>query len=254
VLSFVAAHHVFTPENGTIDAIRYAYAATKPLMDIVEGFPSALGRSPEQILESVRRRQNPNADSFAKGEVAYTVTLAQDGNVPFMGGEPTVLEEIGGLVAKGYRRDDVLFAFRLKGLGYARATGTMPTGNASAFTARYEQEARQLVHATRTEPATEAQFIADYVRIVGVDPISNVELPARSNPGTETLLQRLAADNMRFRDEHLLEAILRQLAEHDRVLLVYCGSHWTTLSRALQSRLCRPVIRVEGGKALHESP
>jgi hypothetical protein len=98
---------------------------------------------------------------------------------------------------------------------------------------------------TQTKPGTEAQFIADYLRIVGVDPISDVELPVRSNPGTETLLQRLARDNMRFRDEHLLATILRELAEHDRVLVVYGGSHWTTLARALQARLGKPAIQVE---------
>jgi hypothetical protein len=80
------------------------------------------------------------------------------------------------------------------------------------------------------------------MRIVGVDPISDAEMPSRSDPGTETLLQRLSADNMRFRDEHLLSTILQQLDRNDRVLVVYGSSHWTTLSRALQDRFGKPKI------------
>lgn len=68
-------------------------------------------------------------------------------------------------------------------------------------------------------------------------------MPSRSDPGTQTLLQRMAADNMRFRDEHLLSTILQELAGNDSVLVVYGSSHWTTLSRALEDRLGKPVIR-----------
>ena len=52
----------------------------------------------------------------------------------------------------------------------------------------------------------------------------------------------MAADNMRFRDEHLLATILQELAGNKSVLVVYGSSHWTTLSRALEDRLGKPVI------------
>jgi hypothetical protein len=242
VLAFVGADHVFTRENSTIDAIRRAFADTNPSLVIVEGFPTALGRNFEPIVEAARRRDRPDADAFANSEAVFTASQALARNVPFIGGEPTVLEEIDGLVVKGYKRDDVLFAVRLRSLGQARRSGEMPAGNAAAFTARYERESRAVAQITGTEPATEAQFIADYKRIVGVDPVSDVEMPNRYDPGTETLLQRLGADNMRFRDEHLLSTILQELDRNDRVLVVHGSSHWTTLSRALQDRLGKPVI------------
>jgi hypothetical protein len=245
VLAFVGADHVFTNENSTIDSVRRAWADTKPSMVIVEGFPTALGRNPEPIVQSVRRRDTPDADTYAKGEAGFTASQALARNVPFIGGEPTLIEEIEGLVAKGYRRDEVLFAVRLRSLGQARASGEMPVGNSTAFTARYERESHAVAQMTGTEAPAEAQFIADYRRIVGVDPISDVEMPARCNPGTETLLQRMAADNMRFRDEHLLATMLKELAENNRVLVVYGSSHWTTLSRALEDRLGKPVIRIQ---------
>jgi len=245
VLAFVGADHVFTSENSTIVAVRRAFADTNPSLVIVEGFPTAFGRNFEPFVEAAHRRDRPDADAFAKSEAIFAASQALAGNVPFIGGEPTFIQEIEGLVAKGYKRDDVLFAVRLRSLGQARRSGEMPAGNAAAFTARYERESRAVAQMTGTEPATAAQFIADYRRIVGVDPVSDVEMPHRYDPGTETLLQRLGADNMRVRDEHLLSTILQQLDRNDRVLIVYGSSHWTTLSRALQDRLGKPVIVVK---------
>ena len=151
VLTFVGADHVFTNDNSTIDSIRRAFADTNPSMVIVEGFPTALGRNPEPILQAVRRRDAPDADSFAQGEPAFTASLALARNVPFVGGEPTMTEEIDGLVAKGYKRDDVLFAFVLRSLGQARRSGEMRVGNAAAFKARYERESRAVAQMTGTE-------------------------------------------------------------------------------------------------------
>jgi hypothetical protein len=48
---------------------------------------------------------------------------------------------------------------------------------------------------------------------------------------------------MMMRDRHLLGLIEQQLAEKHAVLVVYGGSHWATLSAALQERLGRPKIK-----------
>ena len=244
VLAFVGADHVFTRENSTLDAIRHAFAATNPSLVIVEGFPTALGRNFEPIVDAARRRDRPDADAFAKSEAIFAASLAMAGKVPFVGGEPTVVEEIEGLVAKGYGRNEVLFAARLRTLGQARRSGEMRAGDPAAFTARFERESRAIAQMTESEPMTEAQFTADYRRLVGADPVSDEEMPQRYDPGTKTLLQRMSADNLRVRDEHLLSTILNRLESNDRVLVVYGSSHWTTLSRALEERLGKPVIVV----------
>ena len=249
VLTFVGADHVFANDNSTIDSVLRAFADANPSMVIVEGFPTALGRNPQPILQSVGRREKPDADAFAKSEAIFAASQAVARNVPFMGGEPTLIEEMDGLVARGYTRDDVLFFVRLRPLGQARGSGEMSAGNAAAFSAKYEQESHAIAHMTGTQAFTEAQFIADYVKIFDVDPISDEQMASRSNPGTEDLIQRMAADNMRIRDEHLLSTILRELAGHKSVLVVYGSSHWTTLSRALEDRLGRPAIRLRRADA-----
>jgi hypothetical protein len=242
VLTFVGADHVFTRENSTVDVVRRAFDDLDPFVVIVEGFPTALGKNFAPIADAARRRERADADAFALSEAVFAASLALARDVPFYGGEPSLAEELDGLVAKGYERGNVQFAVLLRTLGQARRSGEMPVGDPAAFTARFAREADAVARMAGTAPATESQFVADYRRIVGVDPVSDDRMPRRYDPGTGTLLQRMAADNMRVRDEHLLSTILEQLAAHDRVLVVYGSSHWTTLSRALETRLGKPKI------------
>jgi hypothetical protein len=241
-LVFVGVDHVFTRENSTLDAIRRAFVEGTPAVVVVEGFPTALGQNFAPIVAAARRRDEPDADAFAMSEAAFAASQALARHVPFIGGEPTVVEEIEGLVTGGHDRSDVLFAVRLRSIAQARSSGEMPTGDAAAFAAVVEREARAVAQMTGTPLVNVAQFSADYRRIVGVDPVSDDQMPHRLDPGSETLLRKLSADNMRFRDGHLLSTILKQLEHNARVLVVYGSSHWTTLSQELEARLGKPVI------------
>lgn len=242
VLAFLGADHVFTRENSTVDAVRRAFDDTSPAVVIVEGFPTALGRNFQPIVDAALRRDRADADALALSEAVFAASLALAREVPFYGGEPGIGEEIDRLVAKGYERHDVQFAVLLRTLGQARRTGEMPVGDAEAFSASFARESGAISQMTGTAPPSQAQFVADYRRIVGVDPVFDEQMPHRYDPGAGTLLQRMGADNMRVRDEHLLSTIFAQLAEHDRVLVVYGSSHWTTLSQALEQRLGKPTI------------
>jgi hypothetical protein len=51
LLTFVAAEHVFTKDNRTIDAIRRAFADANPSVVIIEGIPTAYGRNPRITSE-----------------------------------------------------------------------------------------------------------------------------------------------------------------------------------------------------------
>jgi hypothetical protein len=244
VLGFVGADHLFNLENSTVDSIRRAFDETKPTLLIIEGIPTALGRNFAPILQAVRRRETSDADPFSRSEAVFAASLAVRDGIPFLGGEPSMTEELDGLIARGYTRDEVLFALRLRSLGQARQSGEMPAGDAAAFSAGYQREARAVAQMTGTRAQTEESFISDYRRMTGVDPVADLEMAHRYVPGTKDTLQKMAADNMRFRDEHLLAIILDGLDTDSRVLVVYGSSHWTTLSRALEDRLGKPQIRI----------
>lgn len=244
LLAFVAASHVFTVENQTVEAVRYAFSTVQPTAVVVEGFPTAMGANPEPIMESIEERRRPHPSDWARSEAVFAASQALARQAPFVGGEPTLVEELDGLTAKGYRRDDALLAFRLRSLGQARRASDLPVGDAAKFAAIYEQSARVVASLTSTAPVFESNFIEDYKRLVGVDPVTDPDLATRADPGTTTLLSRLSADDMRVRDEHILSTLQRQLAEHDRVVIVYGRGHWTTLSAALRERFGAPDIHV----------
>jgi hypothetical protein len=47
---------------------------------------------------------------------------------------------------------------------------------------------------------------------------------------------------MKTRDRHLLGLTEQQLTERHSVLVVFGGSHWATLSSALEERLGKPNV------------
>jgi Asp/Glu/hydantoin racemase len=49
--------------------------------------------------------------------------------------------------------------------------------------------------------------------------------------------------DMTTRDQHILATIEKELALKKRVLVVYGGSHWTTLSQVLEKKYGKPVIK-----------
>jgi hypothetical protein len=244
VLGFVASFHVFDDDNPTVALIRRAFDDVKPTLVIVEGFPTAFGRSPARMLQVIQQRGSPNAEPHALTEPLFTAALAHSRGVPFIGGEPTPKEEIDGLVAQGHRREIIMLGFLIRTLGQARAAGALPAADAVAFSAHYMRISRDVASMTRSEPLAESDFKSAYREIVGVDPVADSELKTRMDPGTDTLLQRLSADDMRIRDEHLLSTLLQQLTENDRALVVFGGSHWTTLAAALRQRFGSPVTQV----------
>ena len=243
-LAFVAALHVFTEDNPTTRAIRASFDRVAPQMVILEGFPTVLGTSPQEIRHSVRRRASPDADPFARSEVAFAASLAQGRKVPFIGGALTPQEQLEAVVAKGHAREDALFATSLAMMGYELRSRTYAPGDAYEFSKAYEHVSRAVAGSTNSPPMSELQFRADYLRLIGVEALTDAQIFNRADPGPATLPQRIAADSMRVHDEHLLATIERQLAERDRVLVVYGGSHWTTLSEALERRYGKPELRL----------
>jgi hypothetical protein len=78
----------------------------------------------------------------------------------------------------------------------------------------------------------------------GVDIVGDDRFPLRIdvvNDNTRHGQQAKVA--MMTRDRHLLGLIEQQLAERHSVLVVYGGSHWATLSAALEKRLGKPEVR-----------
>jgi hypothetical protein len=243
VLAFVAADHVFTPKNSTVNSIAAAFAAATPALVILEGFPTAMGENPSPLVNEAQKRGTPSADGYSNSEAMYAASLALSHHVPFVGGEPTYGEQIDALVRKGFDLKDVAFAFLLRSLGQSIRSGEISGPKASGFEGVFERLSKAIAHDLGNQPMVYADFSSRYMAMFGVDIGDETKITERSDPGTSTLAAAILQADMTGRDEHLLATIEQALSSKKHVLVVYGHAHWTTLSTMLQGELGKPKIK-----------
>ena len=245
VLVFVGVRHVFTSENPTLRAVDSGFSTASPAIVVVEGFPTEMGESPPPLVQAVRTRGTADADDFARGEAIYAASLAVRRGIPFIGGEPTRREQVGALARKGYEPADIAFSYLLGGLSQSLRAGDLADTSDPGLTAVFARWSGGFANQYKLAPMSLEEFERRYRSMFGVDLASDTQLVARSDIATTTVpaLAALHQADMITRDEHLLATIERQLASRKRVLVVYGGSHWTTLAQALEKKLGKPQIR-----------
>jgi hypothetical protein len=247
-LVFVGAHHAFRPNAPTMRAVDEGFAKIQPNVVIVEGFPTAMGENPPPLVAEAHRYGAPDADEFARGESMYAASVALLRGIPFLGGEPTREEQIQVLKAKGFTDADIAFSALLGEFSQALRSGDIPDTSAGSLAKDYPQAAQALKLPldrggwNLDAPALD-EFRQRYRDTYGVDLVGDHEFPLRIDVGDTTRHGQQSGVDMITRDRHLLGLIEHQLAERHAVLVVYGGSHWATLSAALEKRLGKPKIR-----------
>lgn len=125
----------------------------------------------------------------------------------------------------------------------------MPGTSAENFAKSYSSLAEDIKAPTNRgewnldAPSLDA-FLMRYKELYGMDIVGDDTFPLRIDVVNDvTRNGQQEKVNMMTRDRHLLGLIEKQLAERRAVLVVYGGSHWATLSAALQERLGKPKIR-----------
>jgi hypothetical protein len=242
VLVFVAARHEFTPKNNTLRAVDAGFAAVSPAIVILEGFPTAMGENPPPLVETVRKRDTPEANDFSKGEAGYTALIALARGIPFLGGEPTRAEQVQALGRKGYAPSDIAFSYLAGGLAQSLRARNISGTTDPKLRDVFAHYADAFADQYQLTPMSFDEFSARYRSMFGVEITADTQLTTRSDPGTTSPLALLNQTDMLTRDEHLLSTIEQQVLSKKRVLVVYGVSHWTTLSQALQKRLGKPKV------------
>jgi hypothetical protein len=247
-LVFVASHHAFLPSDPTMRAVKFGFNRIQAKVVILEGFPTVMGESPPQLVAEVHRYGTRDADEYSRGEGAYAGSLALASDVPFIGGEPTREEQNEVLKAKGFTDADLAFNGLLGAYSQALRSGDMPNMTAGSVAKIYPSLADGIKApinrgGLNLDAPSLAEFQARYKELYGVDIVGDAQFPLRSDVVNDnTRNGQQSKVNMMTRDRHLLGLIEKQLSEKHSVLVVYGGSHWATLSAALQARLGRPKI------------
>jgi hypothetical protein len=247
-LVFVGARHAFRPIDPTMRAVTAGFAKIQPKVVIVEGFPTAMGENPPPLVAEAHRYGARDADEFARGEPMYAASIALMRGIPFLGGEPTREEQNQVLKAKGFADADIAFSALLGGFSQALRSGEISDTSPGSLEKVYPRLAQGLREATdrggwNLDAPSLDEFRQRYREMYGVDIVDDGKFPLRIDVGDTTRHGQQSRVDMMTRDRHLLGLIEQQLTERHSVLVVYGGSHWSTLSAALEERLGKPKVR-----------
>ncbi|MBS0377827.1 MAG: hypothetical protein JSS29_05015 [Proteobacteria bacterium] len=243
-LVFVAARHAFTPRSRTMRAVAIGFSRAAPGIVILEGFPTAMGENPAPLVKKALEYGTRNADEYARGENMYAASLALRSHVPFVGGEPTRGEQLKVFTGLGFANADVCFAYMVGSFVQALRAGTLEAPGDARFREAYAVWAQGFRDQYALEPLSPGEFAQVYRATFGVAYAGDKHLSTRADPGTSSMVGRIKQAEMHIRDEHLLGLIRKYLDGGKSVLVVYGGSHWSTLSAALELELGKPGIRV----------
>jgi hypothetical protein len=229
-------------------AVEAGFSKIRPRIVIVEGFPTAMGENPPPLVREAHRYRAPDADEFARGEAMYAAATALTKGIPFLGGEPTREEEIQVLKTKGFTDAEIAFSAMAGGFSQALRSGDIHDTLFASLETFYPRLA-QIVKAPLDHggwnldaPPLE-DFRQRYRHTYGVDIVGDDQFPRRIDVAFDkTRNGQQARVGMTTPDRHLLGLIEQQLTERQCVLVVFGGSHWSTLSAALAERLGKPKV------------
>lgn len=247
-LVFVGAHHAFHPNDPTMRAVAFGFSQLRPKILIAEGFPTAMGESPHPLVEASSHYGAPGTDEFSNSEMIYAVSTAVNKGIPFVGGEPTREEEMSVLKSKGFTDADLAFSAMAGGYSQALRSGDMRDMSLDSLTKQYPLVAEWIKspladNGLNMDAPSFEEFRERYKDMYGVDVVGDDQMPLRIDIGDTTRHGKQNKIAMMLRDRHLLGLIEQQLTDRHTVLVVYGGSHWATLSAALQERLGSPKIK-----------
>lgn len=243
-LVFVAAQHSIDAEGATFMAVRRAFAQTSPAVLIVEGFPTERGENPASIVRLVAERHQPEADSYARGEAAFAISLALEAGIPFLGGEPTDKALLAAQVGEGFQPDDIQFITLIKVLGQDVAAGVFAGPSDPRFPAAFRTWDEILAADSGRSITSPELFAVWYQRTFGRALETDPSWLSRADPGGAGLGAAIARSQSLLRDRHLFDVAMAQVQTRQRVLIVYGASHLAALWGAFAHVLGEPAFIV----------
>lgn len=245
-LAYVASDHQSGVASTTFKTVKKAFDRTRPQVIVVEGLAAVV------VDEDSRKSYLGFLDRCAAekfthcDEPAYSAWLAQRAGIPFTTGEPLDAQVRVGMERAGYSANDLAAYYVLRMVPQLRRHGEVKADGFDDWASPYLKTTLKRIGAK--SHFAYADFKAWYERRnAAKKPIFEIDfndLAPISNPSA-TPLQKISAKVNVIREEAILREIVRQLNAHDRVLVVYGGSHLTTE---------RPVLEKLLGKAEDSKP
>ena len=235
-LVFIAARHeprVGSPTHKLIDSVIEGFG---PECVITEGLRSEDGYSPDGLIRDARRREQ----SGNLPEPLFAALLADQKEIPFIGGEPSPSVTTEALRKVTDDDTDILGYLVVRHLGQVRREqpGADLDNRVKRLLPRmieqFELETAMNLDQFKDwyERTAGRAFSAENLRREDIAPI------ATEDPG---LLKRMGITVMLAREKHLISLEARLLAEYKRVLVIYGSGHLVYENEILKDMLGPPI-------------
>lgn len=242
-LYYVAAAHQFGVHSSTAKTVAEAFNMANPQLIVLEGLPTDAGPSPAFYVAYTEQHA---AEGFAyDGEIAYAAHLAHTRGVPFIGGEPRDRAIYHAMNNVGFATKDMMAFELLRSISIWRQRGTLDEADFSRQATEYLRD-----HAWFDVPDEERLTYSEFEpwyrmhRDLG-KPFLQVESGDLAPVRLGNYFERLSYELNAVRDRNAVQTIADGLSAHDRVLVIYGGSHLV---------IARLVFEDMLGKAEHSKP
>ena len=223
-LIYIAVEHANSLQSKTFKTIRDTITIEKPNFIILEGFSYNNEITPGWFLKYSRKCKE---SQFTKcGEPSYAAILAEQGDIPFAGGEPTDKEVFNDLRVHGFNHLDAVSFYLLRQIPQLRRQQKLEEDNFKEQGQRYldnfskgfgqedvitfEEFEQWYAHHTKNQrPYLE-------IRSQDVAPIQNQN---------STFLHKISATISLTREKFLNHIIEDKLKKYSKVLVIYGGGH-----------------------------
>jgi len=237
-LTYVAALHSYEMDSGTFRALRHVFETEDVEFAILEGLNNSDGISPDRIVDWANKQRNEG--QYKGFETAFAVTLADQRNVPFTGGEPDDIFVSSQLQSKGFSPTDYVFYGCLQQIYQLqenqKISGADPL---SEFDGLMRRKTKSLGLAKI--PAF-SDFATWYFEKNG-RPFAFSEIPSEVTApfeNGELFTQRISSAVCGIRDRFVVARVAHAMTQYDSVLVCFGGSHWSTQKRSLEAALGSP--------------
>lgn len=238
---FVAAEHTSDPQSPTFQTIKQVVGEQEFEAGLVEMFTFEEGPSPQDILDEVATCEKTEYSALNCAEPHYAIARL-NGKLVF-GGEPSGKEVLEHLESLGYTQLDYI-GFEIVRLIPFFVGKKKSETEIRTLLSRHLEGLKKLTG--RSYTYTLSDISEWYHSRSGKDLIyadlKSGDLAPDVSPASN-FFQKLRAEISFFRNEFIVQTILKLSQSYKRLLVVYGGGHRATQRDALEQLFGKPVYR-----------
>lgn len=236
-LIYIASLHSCNANSPTFKMIENSVNTDRIDFLLLEGVPHSAGVSSEKIIKWACTQ---GKDGFYKGfETAFAVSLACQKNLPFIGGEPDDLFVMSEVLNEGYSAEDFVFYHFVQQVFQRSEAGSADADIEGLFNGIIQSKVETLMLPIRPSFDDFQKWYLDKNGCRFAPSEINAEVPAPFKNGA-LYTQKISAEICRIRDQFIVSTVDSLLKEHNSLMAIFGGSHWSTQKKAFASGLGSP--------------